>query len=80
VDGTTTRSEAGYDVGHVPTAAVAVDMSESLDTRASAAGRRVLQNLLEEFRAGDGHLNTILITGRGSPRATARGKATRRWE
>jgi excisionase family DNA binding protein len=50
--------DAGYAVGHVLTAAVAVDLSEALDTRESAAGQRVLQNLLEEFRAGDGYLNS----------------------
>jgi hypothetical protein len=42
----------------VLTAAVAVDLTESLDTRESAAGQRVLQHLLDDFRAGDGHLNT----------------------
>lgn len=48
---------AGYVVGRVLTAAVAVDLSESLDTRESAAGQRVLQNLLDEFRASGGYLN-----------------------
>jgi hypothetical protein len=52
--------DAGYAVGHVLTAAVAVDLSESLDTRESAAGRRVLQNLLDEFHAGEGCLNTSI--------------------
>jgi excisionase family DNA binding protein len=50
--------DAGYAVNHVLTAAVAVDLSESLDTRESSAGQRVLQKLLDDFRAGDGHLNT----------------------
>lgn len=48
---------AGYVVDHVLSAAVAVDLSESLDTRESAAGQRVLKNLLDEFHASDGHLN-----------------------
>jgi hypothetical protein len=44
--------DAGYAVDHTLTAAVAVDlMSDSLDTRESAAGRRVLQELLDDFRA-----------------------------
>ncbi|CAM5707510.1 hypothetical protein MAUB1S_05170 [Mycolicibacterium aubagnense] len=46
--------DAGYAVDHTLTAAVAVDlMSDSLDTRESAAGRRVLQELLDNFRAAD---------------------------
>jgi hypothetical protein len=49
--------DAGYIVDHALTAAVAVDLAESLDTRESAAGMRVLQNLLDDFRVGDGHLN-----------------------
>ena len=44
--------DAGYTVDHTLTAAVAVDlMSDSLDARESAAGRRVLQRLLDDFRA-----------------------------
>jgi hypothetical protein len=50
--------DAGYAVDRVLTAAVAVDLSESLDTRESAAGQRILQKLLDDFRAGDGQLNT----------------------
>lgn len=49
--------DAAYAVDRILTAAVAVDLSESLDTRESAAGQRVLQRLLDDFRAGDGHLN-----------------------
>ncbi|GAA2396405.1 DNA-binding protein [Mycolicibacterium llatzerense] len=46
--------DAGYAVDRTLTAAVAVDlMSASLGTRESAAGRRVLQELLDRFRAGD---------------------------
>lgn len=49
--------EAGYRVDHLLTAAVALDLLESLDTRESAAGLRVLQHLLDDFRRGDGTLN-----------------------
>lgn len=42
--------DAGYAVDHVLTAAVAVDLAESLDTRESAAGTRVLEELLDTFR------------------------------
>jgi hypothetical protein len=35
--------DAGYAVEHVLTAAVAVDLAESLDTRESASGTRVLE-------------------------------------
>lgn len=49
---------SGYTVDHVLTAAVAVDLCESLDTRESAAGQRILQKLLDDFRVGDGQLNT----------------------
>jgi hypothetical protein len=46
--------DAGYAVDRTLTAAVAVDlMSDSLDTRESSAGRRVLQELLDDFRAAD---------------------------
>ncbi|MEX0580592.1 MAG: hypothetical protein WD228_05730 [Mycobacterium sp.] len=43
--------DSGYGVDHVPTAAVAVDLAESLDTRESAAGLRVLEDLLDAFRS-----------------------------
>lgn len=43
--------DAGYAVSHVLTAAVAVDLAESLDTRESASGTRVLEDLLDAFRA-----------------------------
>lgn len=43
--------DAGYAVDHVLTAAVAVDLAESLDTRESASGTRVLEDLLDSFRA-----------------------------
>ena len=43
--------DAGYAVEHVLTAAVAVDLAESLDTRESASGTRVLEDLLDAFRA-----------------------------
>lgn len=55
--------DAGYALDRVLTAAVAVDLTESLDTRESAAGQRVLQQLLDDFRAGDGHLNSSTDTG-----------------
>lgn len=55
--------DAGYALDRVLTAAVAVDLTESLDTRESAAGQRVLQHLLDDFRAGDGHLNSSTDTG-----------------
>lgn len=45
--------DAGYAVDHILTAAVAVDLAESLDTRESAAGIRVLEDLLGRFRSGD---------------------------
>jgi len=43
--------DAGYAVDHVLTAAVAVDMAESLDIRESAAGLRILEDLLDAFRS-----------------------------
>ena len=43
--------DSGYAVDHVLTAAVAVDLAESLDTRESAAGLRVLEDLLDAFRS-----------------------------
>ncbi|WP_267293220.1 hypothetical protein [Mycobacterium hackensackense] len=43
---------AGCAVDHVLTSAVAVDLAESLDTRESAAGLRVLGDLLDAFRSG----------------------------
>jgi excisionase family DNA binding protein len=49
--------DAGYGVDHVLTAAAAVDLAESLDTRESAAGHRVLTQLLEAFRSGHGRAN-----------------------
>jgi len=45
--------DAGYGVDHVLTAAVAVDLAESLDTRESAAGLRVLADLLDAFGCSD---------------------------
>lgn len=42
--------DAGYAVDHVLTAAVAVDLADSLDARESAAGKRVLQGMLDNFR------------------------------
>ena len=47
--------DAGYAVDHVLTAAVAVDLAESLDTRESAAGLRVLEDLLDAFRSDKTH-------------------------
>ncbi|OMC51950.1 hypothetical protein A5742_17610 [Mycolicibacterium fortuitum] len=43
--------DAGYGVDHVLVAAVAADLAESLDGRESAAGKRVLNNLLNDFRS-----------------------------
>jgi excisionase family DNA binding protein len=45
--------DAGYAVDRLLIAAVAVDLSESLDTREASAGERVLNDLLDAFRAGD---------------------------
>ncbi|MFZ4373608.1 MAG: DNA-binding protein [Mycobacterium sp.] len=47
--------DAGYAVDHLLTAAVAVDLAESLDTRESAAGLRVLEDLLDAFRSDKTH-------------------------
>jgi len=47
--------DAGYAGDHVLTAAVAVDLAESLDTRESAAGLRVLEDLLDAFRSDKTH-------------------------
>lgn len=47
--------DAGYAVDHVLTAAVAVDLAESLDTRESAAGMRVLEDLLDALRSTNAH-------------------------
>jgi len=47
--------DSGYAVDHVLTAAVAVDLAESLDTRESAAGLRVLEDLLDAFRSDKTH-------------------------
>ena len=49
--------DAGYTLHRPLIATIAVDLSESLDTREAAAGLRVLDGLLSEFRAGDGRLN-----------------------
>lgn len=46
--------DAGYRVDHPLTAATAADLAESLDTRESAAGHRVLTQMLDAFRSGDG--------------------------
>ena len=43
--------DAGYAVDRVLTAAVAVDLAGSLDTRESAAGMRVLGDMLDDFRS-----------------------------
>ena len=43
--------DAGYAVDRVLTAAVAVDLAGSLDTRESAAGMRVLGYMLDDFRS-----------------------------
>lgn len=48
---------AGYTLQRPLIAAIAVDLSESLDTREAVAGLRVLEALLSEFRSGDGQLN-----------------------
>lgn len=45
--------DAGYALDRPLIAAVAVDLSESLDTREAAAGERVLDGLLDAFRAGE---------------------------
>lgn len=45
--------DAGYPLDRPLIAAVAVDLSESLDTREAAAGERVLDDLLDAFRAGE---------------------------
>ena len=47
--------DAGYAVDHVLTAAVAVDLAESLNTRESAAGLRVLEDLFDAFRSNKTH-------------------------
>ncbi|MGV0737547.1 DNA-binding protein [Mycobacterium syngnathidarum] len=49
--------DVGYAVDHVLVAAVAADLAESLDARESAAGKRVLNSLLDDFRSSGGHLN-----------------------
>lgn len=43
--------DAGYAVDRVLTAAVAVDLAGSLDTRESAAGMCVLEDMLDDFRS-----------------------------
>lgn len=50
--------EGGYRVDHPLTAATAVDLAESLETRESAAGRRVLTQLLEAFRSGNSRVTS----------------------
>ncbi len=45
--------DAGYTVDRPLIAAIAVDLSESLDTREASAGERVLDELLDAFRAGN---------------------------
>ena len=57
---------AGYAVDRVLVAAVAVDLCDSLETRESAAGQRVLRRLLDDFRIGDGGLNSADGTGEGA--------------
>ena len=47
--------DSGYAVDHVLTAAVAVDLAESLDTRESAAGVRIVEDLLDAFRSAKTH-------------------------
>lgn len=49
--------DAGCTLHRPLIATIAVDLSESLDSRESAAGLRVLKGLLAEFRSGDGQLN-----------------------
>lgn len=49
--------DAGYTLHRPLIATIAVDLSESLDTREAAAGLRVLEGLISEFRSGDGQLN-----------------------
>ncbi len=51
--------DAGYTVDRPLLAAIAVDLSESLDTREAAAGERVLGGLLANFRAGDVKSNRV---------------------
>lgn len=45
--------DAGHRLDSPLTAAIAVDLAESLDTRESAAGRRILARLLDAFRSGE---------------------------
>jgi hypothetical protein len=49
--------DAGYRVDHPLTAAIAVDLAESLDARESAAARRVLTRLLNTFRSRGGRVS-----------------------
>jgi hypothetical protein len=56
--------DAGYRVDRPLTAAIAVDLAESLDARESAAGRRVLTQLLDIFRSSDGDGGGSRITQR----------------
>ncbi|WP_198938922.1 DNA-binding protein [Mycobacterium sp. NS-7484] len=61
--------DAGYAVDRRLVAAVAVDLSESLDTREAAAGERVLEELLAAFRADDGHTSRRRGASPSSPMA-----------
>ncbi|MCV7137914.1 DNA-binding protein [Mycolicibacterium fortuitum] len=63
---------AGYTVDHVLVAAVAADLAESLDARESAAGKRVLNSLLNDFRSSDGHLNRDKTARHSADRADGR--------
>lgn len=56
--------DAGYAVDRQLIAAIAVDLSESLDTREAAAGERVLDELLEKFRAGSSDASSRLDDAR----------------
>ncbi len=51
--------DAGYAVDRPLMAAIAVDLSESLDTREASAGERVLEELLDAFRAGNTRVENV---------------------
>ncbi|MCG7595298.1 hypothetical protein [Mycobacterium sp. PSTR-4-N] len=51
--------DAGCTVDRPLMAAIAVDLSESLDTREASAGERVLGELLDAFRAGNTHVEDV---------------------
>lgn len=76
VEGSTTvrvvPDDAGYAVDHVLVAAVAADLAESLDARESAAGKRVLNSLLNDFRSSGEHLNRDAAVRRSHDRADGR--------